>query len=175
MENVYAIDSIKFYGVSNKKDSSRWYLKEIVTEKNSDSTGESRYRVECFMSKDTNLGWAPFNYFFYLQNTYYINEIRGGQIITSLVFPVLRGRKWNVNMFTSLEQEMANYTFVGKPWMLYTDCAEMVLREEVNVIEEFVYKKVYAKNIGLVNKVESQIYINQDKKNGWSVRQMLIN
>ena len=98
--SLFSVDSTKYNLITNKKDSFRCFIKEIITEKKSDSLVDTKYRVECFISKDTSLGWSNYSYFFYEQSSYYINEVRGGKITTAFVFPVLKGRKWNINMFT---------------------------------------------------------------------------
>lgn len=172
--NLFSIDSVSYNAIANKKDSIRYYLKEIITEAKNDSTGYMSYTVDTYTSKDTAKGWSFSSYYFYKKNEYHINIVKGGAIVTNFVFPVTKGRRWNMNTYNALDPLNASYSFVAKPWMNYYDCVEVFVKEDINVIEESVDKRIYCREKGLVYQIFSNISIDNSKKNGYKIIKNLI-
>ncbi len=77
-------------------------------------------------------------------------------------------------MYSSLDPLMAYYSFVGKPFSGFQDCAEVFVKNDVNVIEESIDKEIYAKGLGLVYKIYSDVRISSGKKNGQRIVTRLI-
>lgn len=67
------------------------------------------------------------------------------------------------------EPQNATYTLVSKPWMEYINCLEVFVKEDINIVEESIDKRVYSKNKGLVYKILSEVKINNDIKNGFKI------
>lgn len=168
--NMFSIDSVKYNAVGNTKDSVRKFIKEIITSVEAHSSGDSTYRIELFSTKDTSKGWNYSSYYFYSTNKYHVNFVTGGgSITTDLVFPISRGIRWNINSYNHKEPQNATYTLVSKPWMEYTNCLEVFVKEDINIVEESIDKRVYSKNMGLVYKILSEVKINNDIKNGFKI------
>ena len=168
--NKFAIDSVKYNAISSTKDSVRKYIKEIVTKVETDSSGDSTYRIDLYSTTDTSKEWAFSSYYFISKNKYHVNFVTGGGFITTdLIFPITKGISWNINSYNLIEPQNGTYTFVGKPWMEYTNCVEVFVKEDINIVEESIDKRVYGKNKGLVYKIVSEVKINNDIKNGFKI------
>lgn len=53
--------------------------------------------------------------------------------------------------------------------MEYINCLEVFVKEDINIVEESIDKRVYSKNKGLVYKILSEVKINNDIKNGFKI------
>ena len=166
---IYSVDSVIYSSLTNKKDSARSWLKEIITYERADSNGYKIYHLECYKTRDTAKGWQFSSYYFYRKNEYHINLIKGGNTVTSFVFPVTKNRRWNKNLYNTDEPVFAWYSFVGAQWQEHKDCAEVFVKEDINIIEESVDKEVYARDTGLVYKIMTNIRKDGLKKDGLSV------
>lgn len=171
---IFSVDSVNYNSITNKKDSIRYYVKEIITESNDDSSGYMSYKTEAYTAIDTTKGWLFSSYYFYKKNEYHVNLVKGGYIVTCFVFPVTKGRRWNMNIFNAFDPLHASYSFVAKPWMNFGDCVEVFVKEDINVIEESVDKRIYAREQGLVYQIFSNISIDNSKKNGYKIVKNLI-
>ncbi len=163
---IYSVDSIIYNSLSNTKDSIRRYFKEIITEMDKDSSGFTNYKVMCYTTYDTTANWNYQSFYFYSKNNYLASSAKGGIITSLMIFPVSKGLSWNMNAFNMNDPKTAYYSFVGKPWMSYSDCVEVFVKEDINIVEETIEKYVFAKNKGLVFKIVSEITINDSKKDG---------
>lgn len=173
-EKKYALDSIRYNSIANTNDSSRTYLKEIITEETNDTNDYQNFKIEVYSTKDTTKDWKFVSYYFYKKNEYLINYVKGGLILTQFIFPVTKGRKWNINAFNSWGLQNATYSFVSKPWMNYQDCVEVLVNNEINAIEETIDKRIYCRDLGLIFSLISQIKIQNLKKDGIITRITLI-
>lgn len=167
MVNVFSVDSILYSDFTGKKDSVRFYIKEIIRNEKTDSTGYTTYLAELYLTYDTTKGWNYVSYYFYRKNEYHINLVKGNYTVTCFVFPVTKNRKWNMNTFNTNNPEYASYTWVATPWNSYLDCVQVFVKEDRNILEESVDKAVYSLNTGLVYKILSNIKINDGKKEGY--------
>lgn len=168
--NIFSIDSVKYNAISNTKDSVRKYIKEVISSVEFDSSGDSTYKVELYSTMDTSKEWVYSSYYFFSKNKYHVNFTNGGGFITTdLIFPVTKGVSWNINSYNLNEPQSATYSFVTKPWMEYTDCVQVFLKEDVNIVEESIDKRIYSKGKGLVYRILSEVKINSEKKNGYKI------
>ncbi|MFM9944788.1 MAG: hypothetical protein ACKVQB_06100 [Bacteroidia bacterium] len=174
MSKIFSVDSINYNVVANQKDSLRSYLKEVITTEKTDSSGYTIYKAEYYTSIDTNKGWKYSSYFFYKKNEYHINIDNSGPTVTCFVFPVAKGRRWNINAYNNLDAQNAYYSFVANPWMNYNDCVEVFVKEDINTVEEAIDKRVYCRKKGLVYKILSDVSVNNSKKNGHRIITKLI-
>lgn len=167
--NVYAVDTIYYSTVKNNSDTVNCFIKEIITEFRIDSSGSKTYKVDSYLSYDTSKGWKWYDYYFYRTDTNSVQRIVGNTSRLIFVYPVVKNKKWNVNLFNSNPEEFAYFRKVNFKYESYLDCAEISFREDINFIEERVLRDIYAKNIGLVSRYISDISINNSIKNGIEV------
>lgn len=166
---IFSVDSIIYNSLSNTKDSVRSYIKEVITEMDKDSNGFTNYKVICYTTSDTAANWEYQSFYFYNMNNYLVSSAKGGIIKSLMIFPVSKGLSWDMNAYNMNGKKTVYYSYVGKPWMPYTDCVEIFFKEDINIVEETIEKYVFAKNKGMVYKILSEITINDSKRNGYSL------
>jgi len=166
--NTFAVDSIYFSALSNSSDTVRCFIKETIDVLQIDSFSKT-YKVNTYLSYDTSKGWNWYDFYFYRTDTNSVQRIEGNTSRLIFVYPVIKNKKWNVNTYNSNIQEFAYYKQVGFQYNNYINCTEIILREEINFIEEKVLKEVYAENLGLVFRYFSNINITNSIKDGVTV------
>jgi hypothetical protein len=168
-DRLYIMDSVKYSAFSGTKDSVRLYFREVVKDVTTDSNGETTFTIDKFLSNDTTKGWTYDSYYFYKKSDINVRLVRGNQIYSQLIFPILKSKKWNVNAFNALDPEYASYTQLGMVYQNYTDCIEVTINNEINFIEEIINKRVYAKDVGLVYQVDKSVRLVNNKPNGYAI------
>jgi hypothetical protein len=168
-EKIYTLDSVIYSAINNSKDSFRRYLKEKIVSVVSDSSGYSVFKVVTYITADTNLGWKYMGYHFCKKNKYHVLKTIGNTTQSVFVFPVVKNKEWNKNLYNALDPEYAYYSFTDKPFDNFTQCAEVFISNDVNIIEEKIDKAVYAKGFGLVYSIKRDVRINLSKKNGFGL------
>jgi len=167
--NIYAVDTIYHSALLNNSDTVKCFIKEIISENILDSSGSRTYKVDAYLSYDTSKGWKWYDYYFYRTDTNSVRRIVGNTSSLIFVYPVVKNKKWNVNLFNNNSEEFAYFRKVNFKYESYLDCAEILFKEDINFIEERVLRDVYAKNIGLVFRYFSDVSINNSIKDGIEV------
>lgn len=166
---IYSVDSIIYNSLSNTKDSIRSYIKEIITEMDKDSSGFTNYKVLCYTASDTTASWKYNSFYYYKKNNYLVSIAKGGILTSLMIFPISKGLSWDMNAYNMNGEKTALYSYVEKPWKTYSDCVEVFVKEDINIVEETIEKSIYAKNKGLVFKTISEVTINNSKKDGYVI------
>lgn len=168
--NVYAVDSIYHSAIKGTSDTVKCFYREIITNRTMDSFGIATYKADAYLSYDTAKGWKWVDYYFYRVDTNSVQHKVGNTANLIFVYPVIKNKKWNINSFNSKPEEFAYFRKVDFSFAKYLHCTEVVLKEEVNFIEERVLTAVYARDIGLISRYYSDVTIDFSKKDGLEVQ-----
>lgn len=168
-QKIYTLDSVIYSAINNSKDSFRRYLKEKIVSEVSDSSGYSVFKAVTYITADTNLGWNYSGYHYYKKSKYHVLKTIGNTTQSVFIFPVVKNKEWNKNLFNALEPEFAYYSYTDKMFENFANCTEVFVSNEVNIIEEKINKAIYAKDLGLVYSIKRDVRINLSKKNGYGV------
>ena len=173
--NTFAVDSIYFSGVNNSSDTVHCFIREIITERISEINGSKTFKVNAYVSYDTMQGWKWTDNYYYRTDTNTVQKIEGNTSRAIFVYPVLKNKKWNINLYNSQPEEFAYFRKVDYTYDIYSHCAEIVFKEDINFIEERKLTEIYSKNTGLISRYISDLSINNTIKDGIMVNFKRVN
>lgn len=170
----YDFDSTSYDWASGSVLRYHEWIKETVTDTFRDLSGDLAYRIEQFRSSDSGR-----SYYFYAINTvksdqFGFQRVEDNQRYVKLVIPIADKKKWDGNIYNSLGFEEYKYVGVGKPYVDkyndYPDCVFVSQQEDSTFISVDRKAEVYAKNTGLVYRLNQSVkYNNQGEPNGYIV------
>lgn len=179
-ERTYRLDST-LYALDTIIKKSKIIL-EIVTEQFSDLQGQTAYRLEQYIIPDSGKNQI----FFDLQTTNWneqgVQRVENNQRYLKMVFPIRDKKQWNGNMYNNINQQMYQFTGTFQPITIdtktYTDVVTVTQRYEVDdLIGHHEDKEIYAKNIGMVYRLNRHLDLDQTqgKETGYEAVWTLIN
>jgi hypothetical protein len=182
---TYIVDSVLFdpdQGFTLDRDSSRTYVREIVTDTLRNNLGELEYKIERYERKGLNDAFEIKNIWTAARNDKQAIRTENNMRFLKFIFPMDSRTEWNGNIFVDANQEIEFQGERVRPfsnWQYEVDSIDvagvigdftfdslLIISEadENNIIERRYSRSKYAKNIGLVWKeqyiLDSQ-YCNQ--------------
>ena len=170
---IYDVDSITYNDFTTpvKIDSFNFQLKEEITDTFTDQTGKLNFRLERskrFYNDSivfNSLAWILTDIWYITQDGNNIQRVEENNRYISLLSPVKNNIIWDGNAFNSMDSWDYTYLKVDESFDTYgnTVTVNQYLFDDPLIYYE-LYEEVYAKDIGLVNRirinVESQDYSN---------------
>ena len=170
---IYDVDSITYNDFTNPVtiDSVNFQLKEEITDTFTDQAGKLNFRLERskrFYNDSIvfdNLAWELTDIWYITQDGKNIQRVEENNRYISLLNPIKDKAIWDGNAFNSLDSWDYTYLKVDEPFDTYgnTVTVNQYFFDDPLIYYE-LYEEVYAKGIGLVNRVrihvESQDYSN---------------
>jgi hypothetical protein len=167
---IYEVDSIAQDDASNKHDTTRYLLKELIAESFLDNSGRPAYRMERYYKYyRKNIPYDSMNWqgprVWYANSTISTAEkVEENVRYIKLTFPVSKGKKWDGNAYNTLGQKQYEVTSVDVPETINGVHFDSVITikqfEQVDFIEYIYQEEKYARNIGLVYKVQDSLLYN---------------
>ena len=147
------------YTIQNEKDSSHYYVKEILKDSSINKAGEKIYYIYRYQSKDTMISWEKEPIHVLTVNKSNTNLIVYEESVpyVKLTFPVKSGLTWDGNAFNTQDplyyfysvdaipvdlSDMENDRWVG---VIQNDFDDQLIRRDVRY-------EIYAEGIGLIYK-----------------------
>tara|TARA_Y100000385_G_C13076896_1_gene631858 strand:+ start:1395 stop:2066 length:672 start_codon:yes stop_codon:yes gene_type:complete len=146
------------------KDTSSYFLKEIITEYNINSEGDTVYTVERYWKLDATLNYEIKDVWTSKINLSagYLNE--ENITYTKLIFPLSLNIFWNGNAFNNLDYQEYSVETLNTPFQLnnlnFDSSLIVVQNYKSNLLEYESSKEVYATEIGLIYKEDIAVDIN---------------
>ena len=170
---IYDVDSITYNDFTTPVtiDSVNFQLKEEITDTFTDQAGKLNFRLERskrFYNDSIvfdNLAWELTDIWYITQDGKNIQRVEENNRYISLLNPIKDKAIWDGNALNSLESWDYTYLKVDEPFDTYgnTVTVNQYFFDDPLIYYE-LYEEVYAKGIGLVNRVrihvESQDYSN---------------
>ena len=170
---IYDVDSITYNDFTTPVtvDSINFQLKEEITDTFTDQAGKLNFRLERskrFYNDSIvfdNLAWELTDIWYITQDGKNIQRVEENNRYISLLNPIKDKAIWDGNALNSLESWDYTYLKVDEPFDTYgnTVTVNQYVFDDPLIYYE-LYEEVYAKGIGLVNRVrihvESQDYSN---------------
>jgi hypothetical protein len=182
---TYIVDSVLFdpdQGFTFDRDSSRTYVKEIITDTLRNNLNELEYKIERYESKSLADPFEIKNVWTAALNGTQAIRTENNMRFLKFIFPMDKRSEWNGNIFIDINREIEFQGERLRPftnWQYEVDSIDvagiignfafdslLIVSEanENNIIERRYSRAKYAKNIGLVYKeqfiLDSQ-YCNQ--------------
>ena len=183
------INQVKEFFVTNivhnsfGKDTTTYFLKEIITDYNINMEGDTVYRVERYWKVDSNLSYEIKDVWTSKKNLSagYLNE--ENITYTKLIFPLSLNIYWNGNAFNNLGYQEYSIESLNIPFQLnnviFDSSLTVIQNYKSNLLEFENSKEIYATGIGLIYKEDVQVEINSgnlsDITQGYEYYQEIIN
>lgn len=163
---IYDVDSITYNDFTTPVtvDSFEFQLKEIITDTFTDQAGNLNYRLERekrFKNDSLpydSLTWKHADVWYITAKGNVIERVEENNRYVSLMSPVREGSIWDGNAFNYKESWDFEYKKVGNPFEGFgnTITVNQILEDQFVIIYQ-LYEEVYAKDIGLVNRIRIDV------------------
>ena len=165
------------------KDTTTYFLKEIITDYNINMEGDTVYKVERYWKVDSSLSYEIKDVWTSKKNLSagYLNE--ENITYTKLIFPLSLNIYWNGNAFNNLGYQEYSIESLNIPFQLnnviFDSSLTVIQNYKSNLLEFENSKEIYATGIGLIYKEDVQVEINSgnlsDITQGYEYYQEIIN
>tara|TARA_B100000963_G_C22569086_1_gene645133 strand:- start:736 stop:1392 length:657 start_codon:yes stop_codon:yes gene_type:complete len=183
------INQVKEFFVTNivhnsfGKDTTTYFLKEIITDYNINMEGDTVYRVERYWKVDSSLSYEIKDVWTSKKNLSagYLNE--ENITYTKLIFPLSLNIYWNGNAFNNLGYQEYSIESLNIPFQLnnviFDSSLTVIQNYKSNLLEFENSKEIYATGIGLIYKEDVRVETNSgnlsDITQGYEYYQEIIN
>ncbi|MBO6515480.1 MAG: hypothetical protein JJ975_02920 [Bacteroidia bacterium] len=176
-EWVYSIDSIFYDGFNEKRDSFRYYRREVVTEVFESDGGEQRFSADVFFKTDST-DWKYKSTFTLYKNDYRGVRITNNNQIMHLLFPVKNKVSWDANQLNAMREDRFRYlsSELHRTSLADSFPAAIFVEHEYDstVIDADIRWELYAENTGLVEKKTLSTTTQFNKTDGFQYHWKLI-
>ena len=165
------------------RDTSSYFLKEIITDYNINIEGDTVYTLERYWKVDSSLSYEIKDVWTSKKNlgAGYLNE--ENITYTKLIFPLSLNIYWNGNAFNNLDYQEYSIESINIPFQLnnliFDSTVTVIQNYKSNLLEFENAKEIYATGIGLIYKEDVQLEINSgnlsDINQGYEYYQEIIN
>ena len=165
------------------RDTSSYFLKEIITDYNINIEGDTVYTLERYWKVDSSLSYEIKDVWTSKKNlgAGYLNE--ENITYTKLIFPLSLNIYWNGNAFNNLDYQEYSIESINIPFQLnnliFDSTVTVIQNYKSNLLEFENAKEIYATGIGLIYKEDVQFEINSgnlsDINQGYEYYQEIIN
>jgi hypothetical protein len=145
------------------KDTSSYYLKEVVSEYHLDLQGDTSYRIERYWRTDTTQNFNIKDVWVANKNSSSVQQIEENTTFTKLIFPINANTFWNGNAFNNLgykeyivERLHTSFTLND---LTFDSCVTINQNYKSNLLEYENSEEVYALGLGLVYKEDKVLQI----------------
>lgn len=165
------------------KDTSTYYLKEIMTEYNINLEGDTVYKVERYWKLDSSLSYEIKDVWTSKKNLSVACLNEENITYTKLIFPLSLNIYWNGNAYNNLGYQEYFVESLNVPFkinnQIFDSTVTVIQNYKSNLLEFENAKEIYAKGIGLIYKEDVQVEINSgnlsDIAQGYEYYQEIIN
>lgn len=165
---IYEVDSIAQDDPSNKRDTTRYLLKEVIAESFMDNSGRPTLRIERFVKIYSSsipydsMNWIGPKVWYANKTASTAEKVEENIRYIKLIFPPKEGKEWNGNTFNTLGNKQYEIVSVDESETINTIFFDSVVTvkqfEQINFIEYINETEKYARNIGLIYKVRDSLY-----------------
>ena len=165
---IYDADSIVYDDFENDTDVYRFRLKEKVHSVFLDNEGRPSLRIERYIKNYNDsvsydsMSWVLKDVWYATVTSTRAERIEENQRFIKMIFPVRPDKTWNGNAFNTIGAWDYEYSEIDVPWsangLTFDSTAEVIQKNDQNLIEKKFYRERYARNVGLVHKEVVDIY-----------------
>jgi hypothetical protein len=165
---VYEVDSIAQDDKSNKHDTTRYLLKELIASSFLDNSSRQTLRIERyykFYKKNIpydSMNWIGPRVWFANKTTHTAEKVEENIRYLKLAFPMNKGKKWNGNVYNTLGRKEYEVMSLDQPETInainFDSVATIKQLQKIDFIEYIYEAEKYVRNIGLVYKIRDSLY-----------------
>ncbi len=146
------------------KDTSSYYLKEIITESFIDLEGDTAYRIQRYWRTDTTQTYEIKDVWVVKKSENSIQQLEENIRFTKLIFPINKNSFWNGNAFNNLGYQEYSVQSIHTDFNLndltFDSCVSINQNYKSNLLEYENSQEIYSLGLGLVYKEVIVIQIN---------------
>ena len=151
------------------KDTSSYYLKEIITESFIDLEGDTAYRIQRYWRTDTTQTYEIKDVWVVKKSENSIQQLEENIRFTKLIFPINKNSFWNGNAFNNLGYQEYSVQSIHTDFNLnnltFDSCVSINQNYKSNLLEYENSQEIYSLGLGLVFKEEIVLQINNGNLN----------
>ena len=151
------------------KDTSSYYLKEIIAESFIDLQGDTAYRIERYSRTDTTDNYIIKDVWVVKKSTTSVQQNEENITYTKLIFPIDENSFWNGNVFNNLGYQeyvvQSIHTNFNLNNFTFDSCVTINQNYKSNLLQYENTEEIYSLGLGLVYKEEIVTQINNGDKN----------
>ena len=165
---IYQVDSIWQDDGSDFRDTVRYLLKELVESTFIDNSGRPTMRIERYKKMYNPsvpydlLPWVLTDIWTANRTATTAEKVEENIRYIKLVFPVVKGKEWNGNVYNTLGQKDYEMISVDQLEVVNNLSFDSVITvrqfQNINVIEYINEEEKFAKHIGLIYKKQDSLY-----------------
>ena len=138
------------------KDTSSYYLKEIITESFIDLEGDTAYRIQRYWRTDTTHTYEIKDVWVVKKSENSVQQLEENIRFTKLIFPINKNSFWNGNAFNNLGYQEYSVQSIHTSFNLnnltFDSCVSINQNYKSNLLEYENSQEIYSLGIGLVYK-----------------------
>lgn len=150
----YEVDSVH-YGITI--DTVNFYLRELVAEDFVDGEGQPATRLERYKKFNLDDDWVLTDVWSQRRTTTAAERDEENRRFVRMIFPAEDGKTWDGNSYNTLDPWNYRYSRKDLPYTLddltWGETITVNQRNNTNLVDQEFAFEVYARNIGLVHKV----------------------
>ena len=151
------------------KDTSSYYLKEIITESFIDLEGDTAYRIERYWRTDTSQSFDIKDVWVAKKTTNFLQQIEENVSFTKLIFPINANTFWNGNAFNNLGYKEYSVQSIHAAFdlnnLIFDSCVVINQHYKSNLLQYENSQEIYSLGLGLIYKEEIVLQINNGNIN----------
>ena len=151
------------------KDTSSYFLKEIITESFIDLEGDTAYRIERYWKTDTTQSYNIKDIWVAKKSINSLQQIEENISYTKLIFPIDQNSFWNGNAFNNLGYQeyivQSIHTAFTLNNLTFDSCITINQHYKSNLLQYENSQEIYSLGLGLVYKEEIVTQINNGNQN----------
>jgi hypothetical protein len=151
------------------KDTSSYFLKEIITESFIDLEGDTAYRIERYWKTDTIQSYNIKDVWVAKKSINSLQQIEENISYTKLIFPIDQNSFWNGNAFNNLGYQeyivQSIHTAFTLNNLTFDSCITINQHYKSNLLQYENSQEIYSLGLGLVYKEEIVTQINNGNQN----------
>tara|TARA_Y200000002_G_scaffold373886_1_gene373736 strand:- start:233 stop:889 length:657 start_codon:yes stop_codon:yes gene_type:complete len=151
------------------KDTSSYYLKEIITESFIDLEGDTAYRIQRYWRTDSTQIYEIKDVWVVKKSKTSLQQLEENIRFTKLIFPIDKNSFWNGNAFNNLGYQEYSVQSIHTGFNLnnltFDSCLSINQNYKSNLLEYENSQEIYSLGLGLVYKEVIVIQINNGNLN----------
>ena len=151
------------------KDTSSYYLKEIIAESFLDLQGDTAYRIERYSRTDNTDNYIIKDVWVVKKSTTSVQQTEENISYTKLIFPIDENSFWNGNVFNNLGYQEYVVQSIHTNFTLnnftFDSCVTINQNYKSNLLQYENTEEIYSLGLGLVYKEEIVTQINNGDQN----------
>ena len=181
---IYQLDTFFYNGNShNIADSTRYQIREVITDSLKDQTGQILYRIQRYIRRSGGEPWTEWDIYAAQHTAAGAEVLLNNKRYIKLNLPMSANKTWNPDQYNKTDELEASkrqgrYLRLHQPWthgMLHFDSTVTIeLQNEVNMVDRWLEEEQYAYRVGLIRHTRDSLNIQEVGTRGIQVRQVLL-